>query len=79
MRAARALARLATAGLALAAALLGALAIRRARLPYNSEGRYFDAAESMVYTDGAVPVLAGLAGLAALLALTALAVARRLR
>lgn len=35
------------------AVIFGVLAINRALLPYNDEGRYFDAAESVVYTDGA--------------------------
>lgn len=33
----------------------------RARLPYNEEGRYFDAAHSVVYTDGAVVTYGSLA------------------
>jgi hypothetical protein len=36
------------------ALLLASLWLRRAALPYNEEGRYFDAAHSVVYTDGAV-------------------------
>ena len=54
------------------AALLGALALSRASLPYNEEGRYFDAEYSVVYHEGSGLVfglLAGLFGIAALGAL----------
>ncbi len=38
----------------LAGILLGLLALRRSRLPYNEQGRYFDAEVSVVYKDSAV-------------------------
>jgi hypothetical protein len=53
------------------AVLLGSLWLRRARLPYNEEGRYFDAAHSVVYSDRAVTLyglLAALFGMAAVAA-----------
>ena len=53
------------------ALLLGGLSIRRAALPYNEEGRYFDAAQSVVYTDGAVVTYGLLALLCAAAALWA--------
>lgn len=39
-----------------AAALLSILTLQRYQLPYNSEGRYFDAASSVVYKQQAVEV-----------------------
>lgn len=38
------------------AALLARLWLQRTSLSYNSEGRYFDAAEGVVYTDDAIAV-----------------------
>ena len=55
------------------ALLLGRLWLRRAALPYNEQGRYYDAADSVVYTDGAVAtygmlaILGGAAAVAAIL------------
>lgn len=56
-----------------AALLLSALALlfadlcrRRAALPYNEEGRFFDAQESVVYKDSSVVAYGGLALLFAL-------------
>ncbi|HWT12762.1 MAG TPA: hypothetical protein VN231_08425 [Allosphingosinicella sp.] len=50
---------LALALLLAALALLSAVAwLRRADLPYNEEGRYFDPADSIVYSDSAVTLLA---------------------
>ena len=41
--------------LAIPGTLMLGLAIQRARLPYNEEGRYFDATEGVVYrTDAAL-------------------------
>jgi hypothetical protein len=58
---------LATAALLSAATLLLArLWSQRASLPYNEEGRYFDAAHSVVYDEGAVGVYATLTVLLAL-------------
>lgn len=36
--------------------LFGAWAYSRAQLPYNEEGRFFDASEGIVYDSGAVVV-----------------------
>jgi hypothetical protein len=64
---------LATATLLSAATfLLARLWFQRASLPYNEAGRYFDAAHSVVYDEGAVgayAILALLFGLAAMLTL----------
>ncbi|HEY0112611.1 MAG TPA: hypothetical protein VGB59_05595 [Allosphingosinicella sp.] len=53
------------------ALLLASLSLHRASLPYNEEGRHFDAADSVVYTDGAATtygVLGALLGAAAVAA-----------
>lgn len=55
-----------------AALLLGLLWLQRLTLPYNEQGRYFDAANSVTYDDGAVLVYGLLALLFALLAMLAL-------
>jgi len=46
---------------AAAGVLFAIIAIDRARLPYNSEGRYFDAETSVVYQDGAQSAYGALA------------------
>jgi hypothetical protein len=51
--------------------ILGTLWLGRAALPYNEEGRFFDATHSVVYTDSAVltyGLLTALSGLAAVAA-----------
>ena len=53
------------------AALLARLWLQRAALAYNSEGRYFDAAEGVVYTDDAVAVYGLMALLVAACAVAA--------
>lgn len=57
--------------------LLGALSLRRAALPYNEQGRYFDVANGVVYDEGAAVVYGMLAGLFALAAFAAIMWARR--
>jgi hypothetical protein len=64
--------------LCVATLLLGALALRRALLPYNEQGRYFDAANGVVHDQGAALVYALLAGLFALAAFAAILWVRRL-
>jgi hypothetical protein len=59
--------------------LLARLWFQRAALPYNAEGRYFDAAHSVVYDQGAVGVYAILAALFALAAAATLLWAFRAR
>jgi uncharacterized iron-regulated membrane protein len=55
----RAAARWATTLIALAAAMIAVLALflwwQTTRLPYNDEGRYFDAEEGVVHTDDEPP------------------------
>jgi len=60
-----------------AALLIGGLflawAFQRTRLPYNSEGRFFDPIEGVVYHDS-VPVAFGIVGLCFLLGAAAIEV-----
>ena len=63
--------------LAATALLLAALAGRRLLLPYNEEGRYFDAAAGVIYEDAAALVYTLLAALALIAAAAALACAVR--
>ena len=70
---------LAAVALSAAALLLGVTAVRRLLLPYNEEGRHFDAAAGVVYEDGAALVYALLAALALAAAAAAVAWAVRLR
>jgi hypothetical protein len=51
-----------------AALLLARLWLQRLSLPYNEEGRYFDAAHGVVYDEGAIAVYGVLTVLFALLA-----------
>ncbi len=63
---------LATAVIASALALLlGSLWLHRASLPYNEEGRYFDAAHSVVHSDSAVTLYGLVAALFAVAAVAA--------
>lgn len=62
---------------AIAAGWFAFVASDRAGLPYNSQGRYFDAEEGVTYTDSAPLVYGVLAALFGLLAVGLWMVARR--
>ena len=62
-----------------AALLLGAIAVGRLRLPYNEEGRHFDAAQGVVYDEGAAIAYTLLAALALAAAAAAVLWAVRVR
>ena len=64
---------------AAAGAWLTSLWRHRAGLPYNAEGRYFDAAEAVVYREQAVAIYGGFAALAWIIAVAALVLALRAR
>ena len=69
---------LATAALlCTATALLAFLALHRALLPYNEQGRYFDVENGVVYDEGSAVVYGLLAGLFALAAAACIWWARR--
>ena len=62
-----------------AGALLTSIWRQRAALPYNSEGRYFDAAGAVVYQEQAVAIYGGSAALAWIIAVAAVVWALRSR
>ncbi|NIJ21366.1 cell division protein FtsX [Sphingomonas naasensis] len=74
----RALALLASFALCVLAALLVALTLHRAELPYDEAGRFFDARAAVVYGEDAVPVFATMAALAVVAAAAAVLATLRL-
>jgi hypothetical protein len=73
----RALLTAAAALLTVAALLLARLWLQRLSLPYNEEGRYFDAANAVVHDETALTVIGMLTALFAVLAALSIFLASR--
>lgn len=64
-------------GLVVSSLAFGWVAHTRSQLPYNSEGRYFDAESATVYTDNAVLAYGSIAITSLILSGALLALSRR--